>query len=384
MTIKESTNNEEYLYCQVQFQGIQRTYFYISDDPAICIGDFVSVPFGKNNIETTGKVRSVAVHSAEHTPYPPHLTKHIICKTTRPAEWNERDIKLERTQEYQPIDPSSVTSGIPSVSSSPAIWEASEIAQDSSSDPYDKYLKNYIAKTKKQKKYSPRTKAIAVLASVVVLIGAFSTHHFVRDYKYENAIKELEYENYAAAYEQFTILKNYRDANELAVFCRYTDLYKTSNTYAGGENELAEITLKYEKSFQNDVDALEERVAILASEKRIADEAERERLRAEAETENKEKYGGELPAEGMPVNCLKYTVLGAPDRTEKCENYDMLEGEHKRKSLYWYDDDGTLVASGISFRLENDTEEMLYGFDYYGDPIEFEDDENREWSQNNN
>ena len=83
MTVKEAASNEEYMYCQVQFRNIQRTYFYISDDDTICVGDFVSVPFGKDNIETIGKVRSVAVHSSGHTPYPPHLTKHIIGKAEK-------------------------------------------------------------------------------------------------------------------------------------------------------------------------------------------------------------------------------------------------------------------------------------------------------------
>lgn len=133
------------------------------------------------------------------------------------------------------------------------------------------------------------------------------------------------------------------------------------------------------------MDALEERVSVLAEEKRIADEEARKQQLAADEAEKKAIYENDIPVEGMPVSCLKYTLLGSPDKTEKCEDYDKLEGEHKRKSLYWYDDEGNLMAVGICFKLENDAEEMLYGFDYYGDDIHYDsDDENREWIINNN
>lgn len=386
MTVKEAASNEEYMYCQVQFRNIQRTYFYISDDDTICVGDFVSVPFGKDNIETIGKVRSVAVHSSGHTPYPPHLTKHIIGKAEKPEEWSEKDIKLERTQEYQPIDPSSVTSGLYSNAPGPVVWEATEIEQtDLQENPYDKHLKNYIAKTQKPKKYSTRFKAITILTALVILIGAVSMHHFVRDYKYDAALAELNAGHFSEAGEQFESIGSYRDAEALYIFCKYTDVYKTAVTYEGGESELAGISLEYEKRFQKDVDTLEERVSVLAEEKRIADEEAREQQLAAEEADKKAIYGNDIPVEGMPISCLKYTLLGAPDKTEKCEDYDKLEGEHKRKSLYWYDDEGNLMAVGICFKLENDTEEMLYGFDYYGDAVHTDsDDENREWIINNN
>lgn len=49
----------------------------------------------------------------------------------------------------------------------------------------------------------------------------------------------------------------------------------------GGQNELATITLKYDTSWQQDVDALETRVKGYKAEKDATEEAERQRIAAE-------------------------------------------------------------------------------------------------------
>ncbi len=47
--------------------------------------------------------------------------------------------------------------------------------------------------------------------------------------------------------------------------------------------------------------------------------------KAETRQAEKERYSDKLPAEGMPVRCLQYTTLGAPDKRLDCKNFDRLE-----------------------------------------------------------
>lgn len=47
--------------------------------------------------------------------------------------------------------------------------------------------------------------------------------------------------------------------------------------------------------------------------------------KVDAQQTEKERYSGKLPVEGMPVRCLKYTTLGAPDKRLDCKNFDKLE-----------------------------------------------------------
>lgn len=54
-------------------------------------------------------------------------------------------------------------------------------------------------------------------------------------------------------------------------------MYTDRTDYAGGQDELANITLQYDTSWQQDVDALETRVKGYKAEKDATEEAARER-----------------------------------------------------------------------------------------------------------
>ena len=127
--------------------------------------------------------------------------------------------------------------------------------------------------------------------------------------------------------------------------------------------------LFYDTSWQQDVDALETRVKGYKAEKDAAEEAERQRIAAEnsakREQSLKDKYSGKLPAEGMPMSCLKYTSLGSPDEEEKCLNFNHLVEERRSISVWWYGSDGKILAVGTCFKHKGDSEFMLYSFSYY-------------------
>lgn len=65
----------------------------------------------------------------------------------------------------------------------------------------------------------------------------------------------------------------------------------------------------------------------------------------DAQQTEKERYSGKLPVEGMPVRCLKYTTLGAPDKRLDCKNFDKLELGQKYFNVYWYGENGEIIAA---------------------------------------
>ena len=77
------------------------------------------------------------------------------------------------------------------------------------------------------------------------------------------------------------------------------------------------------------------------------------------------QYSGKLPVEGMPMNALSYTLLGAPDKELKCKNFEKLELNRKYINVYWYDDSGEMIAAGMCAQWEGDSEFMLKSFSQY-------------------
>ena len=68
---------EIYMYCSVRFQNSNRTYYYISDDETLCIGDTVLVPTGEDNILTPAEIVKITRHTYETVPLPLSMTKKI-------------------------------------------------------------------------------------------------------------------------------------------------------------------------------------------------------------------------------------------------------------------------------------------------------------------
>lgn len=186
---------------------------------------------------------------------------------------------------------------------------------------------------------------------------------------YDAALQELSNGNYTSAEQGFSALSGYRDAASLSVYCKYAGMHKDRTDYAGGQDELSNITLKYDTSWQQDVDALETRVKGYKAEKDAAEEAERQRIAAEnaakREQSLKDQYSGKLPVEGMPVSCLKYTSLGEPDKRLNCKNFEKLEQNQKYFNVYWYDENGEMIAAGMCAQWRDDSEFMLKTFSQY-------------------
>ena len=226
------------------------------------------------------------------------------------------------------------------------------------------------------KKPFPLGKLIAAVLVVAVITWvsiSVSNSNKQRAAAYDIALQELSNGNYTSAEQDFSELSSYRDAASLSVYCKYADMYKDRTDYAGGQDELANITLQYDTSWQQDVDALETRVKGYKAEKDAAEEAERQRIAAEnaakQEQSRKDQYSGKLPVDGMPVSCLKYTSVGSPTKTEKCQFYDNMDIHRRYKILRWYNSEGQVVAYCHSHQPKGETEEIIYAFTYYETPI---------------
>ena len=68
------------IYCSVAFEEGYKCYYYISDDDAIEVGDFVVVPAGRDNHEAVVCVKKKEYYVKEEVPLPVEKTKHIIRK----------------------------------------------------------------------------------------------------------------------------------------------------------------------------------------------------------------------------------------------------------------------------------------------------------------
>ena len=72
---------ELYCYIAVEFPDdpnvVGWTYWYISDDESVKVGDKVVAPLGRHNNVQTGVVRFMKFTDEEHAPFPLHLTKRI-------------------------------------------------------------------------------------------------------------------------------------------------------------------------------------------------------------------------------------------------------------------------------------------------------------------
>ena len=359
-----------YHYCSVQVQGTRRPYAYLTGGLPLKVGDWVELPFGKDDVPRHGQVKAVMDCTRMVAPWPPEQTKTVIRTIDAPAVTPTTEVAAPESQK-RVEQPKKKTEnvGIPVISAPETKTEESK-AEPQVIEPVvsEKDEENPVL----SKKPFPFGKFIAAVLAVALIAGisiSVSIRNKERATAYDAALQELSSGNYTSAEQDFSSLSGYRDAASLSVYCKYADMYKGKTEYVGGQDELATITLKYDTSWQQDVDALETRVKGYKAEKDAAEEAERKRIAAEnaakQEQSRKDQYSGKLPVEGMPMSCLKYTSLGSPDKTEKCRGFDNLVEEKRSYTVYWYDSEGRIQAAGHCFKGKRYEEYMLISFSYY-------------------
>lgn len=363
-----------YHYCSVQVQGTRRPYAYLTGGLPLKVGDWVELPFGKDDVLRQGQIKAVMDCTRMVAPWPPEQTKTVIRTIDAPAVTPTTEVAAPESQK-RVEQPKKKTESV----EIPVISAPETKTEESKAEP--QVIEPVVSEKDEEKPVPPKKpfplgKLIAAVLAVAVIAGisiSVSSRNKQRTAAYEAALQELSSGNYTSAEQDFSALSGYRDAASLSIYCKYADMYKGKTEYVGGQDELATITLKYDTSWQQDVDALETRVKSYKAEKDAAEEAERKRIAAEnaakQEQSRKDQYSGKLPVDGMPVSCLKYTSIGSPTKTEKCQFYDNMDVHRRYKILHWYNSEGQTVAYCHSHQPKGETEEIIYAFTYYESPI---------------
>ena len=359
-----------YHYCSVQVQGTRRPYAYLTGGLPLKVEDWVELPFGKDDVPRHGQVKAVMDCTRMVAPWPPEQTKTVIRIIDAPADAPTIEVAVP-TSPKRVEQPKKEAEKI----EVPVISAPETKTEEAKTEP--QVTESVVSEKNEKKPVPPKKpfplgKLIAAVLAVAVIAGisiSVSSRNKQRAAAYDAALQELSNGNFTSAEQDFSELSGYRDAASLSVYCKYADMYKDRTDYAGGQGELATITLKYDTSWQQDVDALETRVKSYKAEKDAAEETERKRIAAEnaakQEQSLKDQYSGKLPVEGMPMSCLKYTSLGSPDKTEKCRGFDNLAEEKRTYTVYWYDSEGRIQAAGHCFKGKHYEEYMLISFSYY-------------------
>lgn len=79
---KVRRRKNELIFCSVVFEGGYKSYYYLTDDDEIEIGDEVLVPTGDDNQSSIAEVVNIEYFTEENAPFPLDKIKHIIRKCT--------------------------------------------------------------------------------------------------------------------------------------------------------------------------------------------------------------------------------------------------------------------------------------------------------------
>ncbi len=71
----------ELIFCSILFQGSDKSYYYLTDDVTMDVGDEVEVPVGPSNNRKVGTIADIACYRPEDAPFPVEQVKQIAGKT---------------------------------------------------------------------------------------------------------------------------------------------------------------------------------------------------------------------------------------------------------------------------------------------------------------
>ena len=155
---------QQYTYCKVRFSSSRFELSYITEDESIRAGDFVKVPFGRENEERVGLVTQVISCTSEDAPYPPEKTKHVLEKIEQPEGWDAPKQKKtpERAEPQAELQMHAETQ-VRAESQEP---QARAEAPESQSEPQARF------EPRKKKGIGGKCIAFALAVMLVFIIGA--------------------------------------------------------------------------------------------------------------------------------------------------------------------------------------------------------------------
>lgn len=78
-----------YHYCTVHIPGVRRPYAYLTGGLPLQVGDWVEVPFGKDDLPRRGQIGSPTVCTRATAPWPPEQAKTVLHVVDAPVESEE-------------------------------------------------------------------------------------------------------------------------------------------------------------------------------------------------------------------------------------------------------------------------------------------------------
>lgn len=80
----------ELIFCSCSFQRGGQTYYYLTEDESLSIGDFVWVLAGKGNQEKVVRIEEIKAYPQDNPPFDPYSTKRVLrrCEVGEiPVKW---------------------------------------------------------------------------------------------------------------------------------------------------------------------------------------------------------------------------------------------------------------------------------------------------------
>ena len=248
-----------YHYCSVQVQGTRRPYAYLTGGLPLKVGDWVELPFGKDDVLRRGQIKAVMDCTRMVAPWPPEQTKTVIRTIDAPAAVTPT-IEVAAPKPPKRVEqPKKETEK----AEAPVISAPETKPEAPKAEPQVTKVTAPVLLEKDEKNPVPPKKpfllgkiiaavlAVAVIAWISISV---SSRNKQRAAAYDAALQELSIGNYTSAEQDFSGLSGYRDAASLSIYCKYAGMYKDRTDYAGGQDELSNIALQYDTSWQQDVD----------------------------------------------------------------------------------------------------------------------------------
>lgn len=79
---KAKRKTSDYIFCSVEFDEGSKSYYYLSEDDTLTIGDFVFVPIGKDGRTAIVEIVNIEYFPEDKVPFPLDKVKRIIRKCT--------------------------------------------------------------------------------------------------------------------------------------------------------------------------------------------------------------------------------------------------------------------------------------------------------------
>ena len=94
---KPKRRRGDYIFCSVKFDGGYKSYYYLTDDDSIEVGDYVIVPAGQDNHQAVVEIVDIKYFKEEDAPLPIEKTKYVIRKCVdedlvSPEDDNEENV----------------------------------------------------------------------------------------------------------------------------------------------------------------------------------------------------------------------------------------------------------------------------------------------------